>query len=293
MYWSEVAGQRLNMGGASAYIDHADAVGSTTMETDPAGGVQWKIAYYPWGQVLAQGGTRQSVVWAGLDWQVNDPSIPSATREYNIRDYRWLTPDPGGRKVVKLDNPQTWNMYSYVGNNPTSRNDPSGLYTANCNEDVKKCTKQINNFNKSLLSALKSKNVSIRAAAAAYGKLGEKNGVNVTFAKVVDAKHGNVVGTTSARAGTPGFTFDEKFLELVHRFLGNQDAQLAREQLGQQRVPQRAPCALSTSVNASILDRHQSSFLDGMVVSVRTCTPSRLPVFSHATADVIMDTRPL
>ncbi len=26
-----VAGQRLNMGGSSAYIDHADAVGSTTM----------------------------------------------------------------------------------------------------------------------------------------------------------------------------------------------------------------------------------------------------------------------
>jgi hypothetical protein len=51
-----VAGQRLNMGGASAFIDHADAVGSTTMETDPAGGVQWKIAYYPWGQGLAPGG---------------------------------------------------------------------------------------------------------------------------------------------------------------------------------------------------------------------------------------------
>src|SRR5690348_3087394 len=27
VYWSQVAGQRLNMGGASAYIDHSDAVG--------------------------------------------------------------------------------------------------------------------------------------------------------------------------------------------------------------------------------------------------------------------------
>src|SRR5690242_13681872 len=114
------------MGGADAYIDHSDVIGSTTMETDPAGGVQWKIAYYPWGQILAQGGVRQSVVWAGLDWQINDPSIPSATREYNDGLARWLTPDPGGVKVVKLNDPQTWNMYSYVGNNPTSRNDPSG-----------------------------------------------------------------------------------------------------------------------------------------------------------------------
>ena len=35
---ARMAGQRLNMGGSSAYIDHADAIGSTAMETDPAGG---------------------------------------------------------------------------------------------------------------------------------------------------------------------------------------------------------------------------------------------------------------
>jgi len=35
-----------------------------------------------------------------------------------------MTPDPGGRSVVKLDDPQTWNMYAYVGNNPTTLNDP-------------------------------------------------------------------------------------------------------------------------------------------------------------------------
>jgi RHS repeat-associated protein len=120
---AQIAGQRLNMGGASAYIDHADVIGSTTMETDPAGGVQWKIAYYPWGQILAQGGIRQSVVWAGLDWQVNDPSYPSATREYNDGLGRWLTPDPDGGH---LENPQTLNKYVYAGNNPTSVNDPSG-----------------------------------------------------------------------------------------------------------------------------------------------------------------------
>ena len=209
VYWSQIAGQRLNMGGASAYIDHADVVGSTTMETDPAGGVQWKIAYYPWGQILAQGGIRHSVVFADLDWQVNDPSYPSATREYNDGLGRWLTPDPGGVKVVKLDDPQTWNMYAYVGNNPTSRNDPSGLYTANCNDDVKNCGKQIQHLNEALEAALKSKDPKIRAGAAAYGTLGDKNGVNVTFTKVVDPKHADVTGTTTAQAGTPGFTFNE------------------------------------------------------------------------------------
>ncbi len=210
VYWSEVAGQRLNMGGSSAYIDHADAVGSTTMETDPSGTVDWDVVHYPWGRVFQEQGTRQSEVALGLDWQVNDVLIPSATREYNFRVYRWMTPDPGGRKVVKLNDPQTWNMYAYVTNNPTSLNDPSGLYTANCSEDVKKCGKQIQRFNKALEAASKSKNAKIRAGAAAYGALGERNGVNVTFTRVVDPKHANVTGTTAAQAGTPGFTFNEK-----------------------------------------------------------------------------------
>src|SRR5690348_6361649 len=86
VYWSQIAGQRLNMGGSDAYIDHSDAVGSTTMETDPAGGVQWDVTHYPWGRVFQETGIRQSEVVMGLDWQVNDPVLPSATREFNFRD---------------------------------------------------------------------------------------------------------------------------------------------------------------------------------------------------------------
>ena len=127
IFWARVAGQRLNMGGASAYIDHADAVGSTTMETDPSGAVDWDVVNGPWGQVWQQTGTRQSEVFAGMDWQVNDPLMPSATREYSDGLGRWMTPDPGGVKVVRLDNPQTWNMYAYVTDNPTTLSDPSGL----------------------------------------------------------------------------------------------------------------------------------------------------------------------
>ncbi len=144
IFWSRVAGQRLNMGGASAYIDHADAIGSTVMETGPAGAVQWDVVNGPWGQVWQQTGTRQSQVFAGMDWQVNDPLMPSATREYSDGLGRWMTPDPLGRKAASLTDSQSWNMYAYVGNNPTSLNDPSGgsIELTCSSADSEKCVEQ-------------------------------------------------------------------------------------------------------------------------------------------------------
>ena len=130
------------MGGASAFIDHADAIGSTTMETDPSGAAVWDVVNGPWGQAWQQTGTRQSAVFAGMDWQVNDPLMPSATREYSDGLGRWMTPDPGGTKVVSLANPQTWNMYAYVTDNPTTLNDPSGL---SCYLNLTGCLKPGNN----------------------------------------------------------------------------------------------------------------------------------------------------
>lgn len=55
---------------------------------------------------------------------------------------------------------------------------------------------------------MKSKDPKIRAGAAAYGTLGDRNGVNVTFTKVVDPKHADVLGAVAAQAGTGGATYD-------------------------------------------------------------------------------------
>jgi RHS repeat-associated protein len=61
------------------------------------------------------------------------PDYDSETDQYNTDNRhdsptgRWLSPDPGGLKVVHLDDPQTWNMYAYVRNNPTTLTDPTGL----------------------------------------------------------------------------------------------------------------------------------------------------------------------
>jgi RHS repeat-associated protein len=48
-------------------------------------------------------------------------------REYNEHTGQWMSPDPAGLAAVDMSNPQTWNMYAYVNNNPVSFADPTGL----------------------------------------------------------------------------------------------------------------------------------------------------------------------
>jgi len=53
-------------------------------------------------------------------------------RQYSSTQGRWMMPDPAGMAAVDPSNPQTWNRYAYVGNDPLSRVDPLGLDFADC-----------------------------------------------------------------------------------------------------------------------------------------------------------------
>jgi RHS repeat-associated protein len=47
-------------------------------------------------------------------------------REYSTQG-RWPQPDPAGLAAVDMSNPQSWNRYAYVFNNPLALVDPLGL----------------------------------------------------------------------------------------------------------------------------------------------------------------------
>jgi RHS repeat-associated protein len=48
-------------------------------------------------------------------------------RQHASSQGRWLAPDPAGLAAVDFTNPQTWNRYAYVANNPLGDIDPLGL----------------------------------------------------------------------------------------------------------------------------------------------------------------------
>jgi RHS repeat-associated protein len=58
-------------------------------------------------------------------------------RQYSSQLGRWMHPDPAGLAAVDASNPQSWNRYAYVLNNPLRFIDPLGLYPIeDCGEDV-------------------------------------------------------------------------------------------------------------------------------------------------------------
>jgi hypothetical protein len=56
-------------------------------------------------------------------------------REYDLTQGRWMTPDPAGMAAVDPTNPQSWNRYAYVNNNPLKATDPLGLDLDDCLSD--------------------------------------------------------------------------------------------------------------------------------------------------------------
>src|SRR5207249_171822 len=134
---------------------------------------------------------------------------------------RWITPDPGGKNVVHLGDPQTWNMYAYVRNNPTTLTDPTGLTIDSSACDAnKQCAKWKANYlthkeaqkqwkaldeNKNLLVKLKWDPKSSKSVTDNYkwNDSGKLTDVTVTLAgktghvdNALEASKGYVFGAT-------------------------------------------------------------------------------------------------
>jgi len=110
---------------------HPDALGTVRLVTQADGSVYGDNLLYPWGQSWTYSGSSTNLFAGFQNWDgnVGAPMYPGQFRVYPVNYGRWLTPDPAGKKAVRLDDPQTWNAYAYVRSNPTTLTDPSGLLT--------------------------------------------------------------------------------------------------------------------------------------------------------------------
>jgi len=135
-------------------------------------------------------------------------------RYYSGAQGRFTSSDPLLNSGKPRD-PQSWDRYSYVRNNPLARIDPTGLYDLNntCGADNEKCNKQFEQHAKSLKSGLSSlqsqlKNVKdpaqkarLEASLKALGTEGDHNGVNVGFGKTKGGGAGETDPVYSQQTG--------------------------------------------------------------------------------------------
>ena len=111
------------------YYRHADWLGSSRFATTASRTVYYDGAYSPYGAPYAQTGTAD-YSFTGMEHQFpNLYDFPA--REYEISG-RWPSPDPAGLAAVDPTNPQSWNRYAYVTNNPLTYVDPLGLEQVDC-----------------------------------------------------------------------------------------------------------------------------------------------------------------
>jgi RHS repeat-associated protein len=134
-------------------------------------------------------------------------------RYYGSLQARFTSPDPL-LSSGHLEDPQTWNRYSYTLNNPLCFVDPTGLFTINSKLSHEQQEQIIAAYD-----ALKAALGKLEVGSKAYdnlerslnklGKPGEANGVQVTIGKTVDPRAAGETNPNNIGKGTITITFNE------------------------------------------------------------------------------------
>ncbi|MBZ5689773.1 MAG: hypothetical protein LAP86_32650 [Acidobacteriia bacterium] len=106
---------------------HADWLGSSRVTSTSSRTVSSDMAYAPFGELYAKSGSTTDPSFTGENSDTNGGLYDFTFRELSPSMGRWVSPDPAGLGAATLIDPQSWNRYSYVKNNPLSAVDAEGL----------------------------------------------------------------------------------------------------------------------------------------------------------------------
>jgi RHS repeat-associated protein len=110
----------------TTYFVHTDYLGSTRLLTELNQSVAESDDYYPYGELVPpSGGTSDSLKFTGKERDSESGLDYFGARHYASTIGRFMVPDKPFDDHAPTD-PQSWNLYSYVRNNPLSFTDPNG-----------------------------------------------------------------------------------------------------------------------------------------------------------------------
>jgi len=106
----------------------SDQLGSTRAITNSAGAVCYSADYTAFGGEISFSNTcPQNYKFTGYERDQESGLDYAIFRSYSSRLGRFMQPDPAGLDATNPTNPQTWNQYAYVLNQPCNLIDPLGL----------------------------------------------------------------------------------------------------------------------------------------------------------------------
>jgi RHS repeat-associated protein len=111
----------------SPHFRLTDWLGTTRAQTNNAGTAELTCQSLPFGDTSAQCAPATEQFFTGQERDSESGNDYFQARHYSSYVGRFLSPDPSGLLVTKPTNPQSWNLYAYVMNNPLTLTDPSGL----------------------------------------------------------------------------------------------------------------------------------------------------------------------
>jgi RHS repeat-associated protein len=129
VYWGSSAIESYNAFSNMAFFHTRDQVGSDRIETNASGAVTLDRYSLPFGDATTavSGGRDNSFDGFAGFWDGGTSTTNHAQfREYSNLAGRWMQPDPYAGSYDP-SNPQSFNRYSYVLNNPMTYVDPRGL----------------------------------------------------------------------------------------------------------------------------------------------------------------------
>ena len=108
-----------------AYYRHTDHLGSSRFASTPSQTLYADYAYAPFGEPYASSGAIDPS-FTGKNQDTTAGLYDFLYREHDPNQTRWSSPDPAGLSAVDPSNPQSWNRYAYVTNNPLNLIDALG-----------------------------------------------------------------------------------------------------------------------------------------------------------------------
>jgi RHS repeat-associated protein len=129
---------RMDRPSGTIRVYFSDTVGSARILTDFDGNLHEQSDYYPYGgEIVVSGSDPNHYKFTGKERDSESGLDNFGVRYYGSSLGRMMSPDSGVDQYP--EDPQSWNLYSYVRNNPVNAIDPNGEFTCGSSLTAQQC----------------------------------------------------------------------------------------------------------------------------------------------------------